>query len=62
MSRREKRIVHQIEAEIDDLKTTHAHVAFDDGAECPDALELHRKMLAMESLRDQAMKIFDNSF
>ena len=62
MSRREKRIIHQIESEIDDLKTSHTHVAFDDGAECPEATAIHRKTCALESLRDQAMKIFDRNF
>jgi len=58
MSRREKRIIHQIEAEIDDLKISHAHVAFDDGSDCPEALAIHRKMCALESLLDQAKRIF----
>jgi len=59
MNRRQQRIIHQIEAEIDSVNCSYTHVVYDAGKQCPEAISLHRKQTRLESLLALAKRTFE---
>ena len=57
--KRQERIIHQIEAEIEDLNDTYDHVVLDGGEMCPEAQYIRSKRTKLEVLLSVAARTFE---
>ena len=57
--KRQERIIHQIEAEIENLEVSHQHVIFDGGKMCPEAQDIRSKRTKLEVLLSVAARTFE---
>jgi hypothetical protein len=58
MNRRQQRIIHQIEAEIDNLQCVYTDESIRSGDMSAESRRIHAEMRAMEQLRTIALKTF----
>lgn len=57
--RRQARIIHQIEAEIEAQEVAYSHIIFDAGSMCPEAQDIRSKRTKLEVLLAVAKRTFE---
>lgn len=58
-TRRQSRIIHQLDAEIEALQVTYTHVAYDGGNDCREALRILEKKARYVALLATVQEAFE---